>query len=341
MSVLHLLGSPGDGGAETYFVSLVRALAEVGVRQAAVIHAHPGRERDLAAAGIPTRALPFDRPIDLVTRRRAAAYARELGSEVLLAWMGRAGSLCPKGPWTRIARLGGYYDLKYYRRMDHLVANTRDIADYLVGEGWPAERVDYIPNFATADAYPALPRSELDTPEDVPLLLAMGRLDPDKAHDITLHALAHIPRAWLWLAGNGPLEEKLKRMAESLGVADRVRFLGWREDAGALYRAADVCLFPSRIEPLGNVVLQAWAHGTPIVAAASKGPAALIRDGETGLVTPIDDADALALAAKRLLDDAALREQLRQAGLAEVQRQFSQAAVVEHWKALFARFGAL
>ena len=285
--------------------------------------------------------LPFARPIDIVTGPKAAAYAREQDAKVLLAWMSRAGSLCPSGPWTKIARLGGYYDLKYYRRMDRLVANTRDIADYLVREGWPADKVHYIPNFATADEHPALPRAALDTPEDVPLFLAMGRLHSDKAHDITLRALAQIPGAWLWLAGNGPLDAKLKQMAEKLGLADRVRFLGWREDAGALYRAADVCLFPSRIEPLGNVVIQAWAHGTPIIVAASKGPAALVNHGEDGLMVPLEDADGLAREAKRLIADAPLRARLREAGFARIRDEFSEAAVVQHWFELFAACGAL
>ena len=88
----------------------------------------------------------------------------------------------------------------------------------------------------------------------------------------------------------------LEKAAGALGVADRVRFLGWRADPSALYRAADVCVFPSRYEPLGNVVIQAWAHGLPVVAAASQGPAALIEDGADGLLVPIDDADALAAA---------------------------------------------
>ena len=48
-----------------------------------------------------------------------------------------------------------------------------------------------------------------------------------------------------------------------------MRFLGWRTDPSALYRSADVCVFPSRYEPLGNVVIQAWAHGLPVAAAAS------------------------------------------------------------------------
>ena len=142
----------------------------------------------------------------------------------------------------------------------------------------------------------------------------MGRLHENKAHDVSLQALAQLPDAWLWIAGVGPLEAKLKGMAEALGVADRVRFLGWRTDASALYRTADVCVFPSRYEPLGNVVIQAWAHGLPVVAAESQGPKALIRDGEDGLLVPVDDADALAAGVRRLLAEPMLRARLAAAG---------------------------
>jgi glycosyltransferase involved in cell wall biosynthesis len=119
-----------------------------------------------------------------------------------------------------------------------------------------------------------------------------------------------------------------------------VRFLGWRTDASALYRAADVCVFPSRYEPLGNVVIQAWAHGLPVVAAASQGPAALIHDGEAGLLTPIDEPDALAANIRRLLDDRSLRARLAQAGLERVEGEFSETAVVAQWRSLFADYGA-
>ena len=94
-----------------------------------------------------------------------------------------------------------------------------------------------------ADAAP-VPRESLDTPPDAPLLLGMGRLHDAKAHDVSLQALAELPDAHLWIAGAGPQEAKLKAMAEALGVAPRVRFLGWRTDASALYRSADVCVFP-------------------------------------------------------------------------------------------------
>ena len=334
------MGSDKDGGAETYFVDLVRALSEDGVEQGAVIRPHAAREAALAEGHVPAVEAPFGGPLDLTTRPRIARTARTLKASLLLQWMNRAGRFAPKGPWKRVGRLGGYYDLKYYKGCDMLVANTPNIVDYIVGAGWPARRVRYIANFAQAGPEPAISRAQFDTPEGVPLLLAMGRLHKVKAHDVALRALAQLPGAWLWIAGAGLLEGRLKRLAIELCVADRVRFLGWRSDAAALYRAADVCVFPSRFEPLGNVVIQAWAHGLPLVAAASAGPAALVRDGEDGLLTPVDDHAALAAAVRRLLDDASLRRRLREAGLDRVARDFSKPAVVAQWRTLFAELGA-
>ena len=197
--------------------------------------------------------------------------------------MNRAASRTPAGPWARIGRLGGYYKLKNYRDFDALVGNTQDIVDWMVREGWPTDRAHYIPNFAAEGEGAPIDRATLNTPAEAPLLLGMGRLHDSKAHDVSLRALARLPDAHLWIAGSGPEEEALQTLAEQLGVPSRVRFLGWREDAPSLYRTADICIFPSRFEPLGNVVIQAWAHGLPVVATRAAGPAALICDGKDGL----------------------------------------------------------
>jgi glycosyltransferase involved in cell wall biosynthesis len=334
-AALHLLGSSGEGGAESYFVDLVTALHAAELPTQAAICAHPRRQAALEAAGVETRVLGFGGPLDLMTRQAVAKQAKAMGAGVLVAWMSRAARHAPKGPWRRIGRLGGYYDLKYYRGFDRLVGNTRDICDWIAGQGWPEDRIRYIPNFAEAKPGAAASRAELRTPEGVPLLLGMGRLHPSKAHDVSLKALTMLPNAFLWIAGAGPIEAELKKTAAALGVAARVRFLGWRNDAGALYRAADVCVFPSRYEPLGNTVIQAWAYGTPVVAAASKGPAALIRDGEDGRLVPIDDAPALADAVRGLIDDRTLAHRLAEAGARRLGAEFSKAAVVERWRALF------
>lgn len=342
MSVLHLLGTAGDGGAETYFVDLVTALGRAGVGEAAAIRAHPGRQARLKAAHVPFKVLPFGGPIDILTKTAVAGFAKLQGTKLALAWMNRAARHTPKGPWARVGRLGGYYNLKYYQGFQELVANTEDIAEWIVGQGWPAGRVRCIPNFAAAPPQAApVDRASLDTPRDAPLLLAMGRLHESKAHDVALHALAELPDAFLWIAGVGPLEAKLKGMAQALGVENRVRFLGWRTDPSALYRTADVCVFPSRYEPLGNVVIQSWAHGLPVVAAASQGPRALIEDGRDGLLVPVDDAPALAEGVRGLLADATLRARLVKRGLGRVEAEFSEKAVVSQWKTLFSDYGAL
>lgn len=339
MNALQLLGSAGDGGAETYFLALTEAMARDGLAQACAIRPHAGRQARLAALDIPVRTAPFGGPLDLVTRPRLARFAKDQDARALIAWMNRAARFSPKGPWGRIGRLGGYYGLKYYRGFDALVANTRHIQAWITGQGWPADKVRYIPNFAEPGPEPALARASLDTPEGAPLFLALGRLHESKAHDISLKALARVPGAWLWIAGSGPLEGELKALAERLGVAGRVRFLGWRQDASALYRAADACLFPSRFEPLGNVVIQAWAHGLPIVAAASQGPADLIADGLDGLLTPVDDDESLARAAGRLIAEPGLGERLAQAGVERVAREFSRARVIAEWRELLGQFG--
>jgi glycosyltransferase involved in cell wall biosynthesis len=118
-----------------------------------------------------------------------------------------------------------------------------------------------------------------------------------------------------------------------------VRFLGWRLDASALYRTADICLFPSRFEPLGNTVIQAWAHSIPLVTAASQGPGALVRDEEDALLTALEDYEAVAAATRRLIAEPALCARLVAGGLDRLNAEFSQATVVARWRELFASFG--
>ena len=342
MSMMHLLGTAGEGGAETYFLDLARGLASDGVSQAVAMRVNANRQTALDESNIPVQIFGFGGPLDILTKPRVASYARKQRVKLALAWMNRAARHTPRGPWARIGRLGGYYNLKYYRGFDELVANTEDIADWIIRQGWPAGKVRYIPNFAAApgDVEP-IDRAGLTTPPDAPLLLSMGRLHEAKAHDVSLEAMTTLPTAYLWIAGVGPMEGKLRAMAQGLGVEDRVRFLGWRTDPSALYRTADLCVFPSRFEPLGNVVIQAWAHDLPVIAAASQGPAALIRDGQDGMLVPVDDPTALATGIQRLLDDPALRARLADAGRLRVAGEFSKAAVVAQWRQLFTDYGAI
>ncbi len=335
------MGSSANGGAETYFISLTGAFWRAGIRQAAAIRAHRGRQNELKSFAVPTRVLAFSKPFDFTTPSAIGALAEEHNARIVIAWMNRAASLTPAGPWKRIGRLGGYYKLKNYRDYDALVANTQDIVDWVVREGWPKERAHYIPNFAGRGHGKKIDRATFNTPTGAPLLLGMGRLHESKAHDISLRALQLLPEAYLWIAGDGPDEANLKSQAQDFGVADRVRFLGWRDDAPSLYRSADLVVFPSRFEPLGNVIIQSWAHGVPVIAAKSAGPGALIRDGEDGFLIEIDNAEALGAKARVLLADKALCARFVANGAKRVETEFSENAVVAQWRALFDAMGGL
>ncbi len=226
--------------------------------------------------------------------------------------MSRATRLCPCGDFVHVARLGGYYDLKYYRRCDHLIGNTRAIVDYATSKGWPRERIVYLPNFVPDAAAAA---GSIARGERAPLALALGRLHPNKGFDLLLEALAATREVTLWIAGDGPLRPRLERVANRLGISGRVRFLGWREDVPRLLAAADLLVCPSLHEPLGNVVIEAWSAGLPVVATASDGPAGLIQDGESGILVPLPGSrgggpQALADAIERVCADPALRARL-------------------------------
>ena len=129
---------------------------------------------------------------------------------------------------------------------------------------------------------------------------------------------------------------QMARLAAELGVAGRARFLGWRDDTADLLAAADILACPSRHEPLGNVVIEGWAHGLPVVAAASDGPRELVRDGETGLLVPVEDAAALAAALASVIADGPLRARLTAAGRAAYEADFTEARVVARYLAFFA-----
>ncbi|MDO9708202.1 glycosyltransferase [Paracraurococcus lichenis] len=336
LRIAHVMGGAAVGGAEAFYERLTLAQHAAGEEVLAVIRQEAGRAARLRAGGLAPVELDFGGYFDLRTGGRLRRLLDAFRPQVVVAWQSRAGRYAGAvkrrtgAPWTLVGRLGGYYDLKYYRGCDHLVGNTRDLRDWFIRQGWPAERAHFVPNFAhdfTGVAPAALP-----APPGAPRLLALGRLHVNKGFDLLLRALARLPGAHLSLAGEGPERGALERLARALGVADRVAFLGWRQDAGALLGGCDVFVCPSRHEPLGNVVLEAWSAARPVVAAAVHGPVELIRDGVTGLLVPKEDPAALAAAIGGLLADPARRARLAAAGRAEFERAHAEAPVLARWR---------
>lgn len=327
------------GGAEAFFVRLAIALQATDITQKVVIRRDPARARALREDGVSPVELPFGGRMDFRTRRSLKGEIARFRPDVILSWMSRASWATPADPhrYTLVGRLGGYYNLKYYQHCDYLIGNTADIVDYVIGEGFDPNRVVRLPNFVHAPANPPLARIGLDTPLEAPLLLAMGRLHQNKAFDVLLRALGNVPDAWLWIAGEGPERAALQNLARELGVADRVRFLGWRDDSDALMGAADLFICPSRHEPLGNVVLEAWAAEKPVIAAAAVGPAELLGKNERGLLVQVDQPRELANAIVDLLANPDKALELAAAGRSAYEREFTEAAVTAQYLEFFER----
>jgi hypothetical protein len=315
MRVLHVMAGKGNGGAELYSTDVMLSLHEAGVDQCVVMRPDAPRAAELHQAGLrmaPQVLRHAVRPLQWWRMRRLIAREQP---DIIHCWMRRAASLVPAKAQMRAEVIGWFGDYERHMREN----------------GVPPEKAAYIPTFPSVDDAPAIDRAALATAPEARVLLTLSRLHQVKGLDTMLHALVSLPDCVLWIAGDGPMRAELEALAVRLEVAGRVRFLGWRTDRGALLRAADICLLPSRYEPFGTVILDAWQAGTAFIACDSDGPRAYIRNGENGMLVPVDDSAALAAAARAVLDDDSLRQRIATQGHAEYLAEFTREAVTRQW----------
>lgn len=339
MRILHVLAGAAEGGAENIMLESVLALAEAGHPQHVVTrNRNRWRIETLRAAGVGVDVANFSRVWRWPTQQTLNRAINSFAPDVIQYWMGRAGQFAPARWRSRsVAWYGGYYKGARFTNCDWHVGLTTDLRRHIIEQGVSPDRAAIIHTYADfPDAAPA-DRSELDTPADAPVALALGRLHWKKGLDTLIEAAAKVDGLYVWIAGEGPLEQELKAQAQASGIAGRIKFLGWRNDRAALLAACDVVAFPSRYEPFGTVTVDAWAAGKPIVAADAAGPKATIEDGVSGLVVPMDDADALAGALRRVVSDPALVDALVRGGRAAHAAAYTKDAFVHSSRAFYQR----
>ena len=160
-----------------------------------------------------------------------------------------------------------------------------------------------------------------------PVISIVARLDAVKGHDIFLRSarlvLSKRPDARFWIAGDGRLRPALEAETRRLGLTDAVTFLGYRTDAEAVMAASDIVVCSSRYEACPRFLLEALALGRPVVAPAVGGIPEIVRDGETGILAPAGDPQALADGILRLLNDPPLALRLGEAGRDFVRERFT------------------
>ena len=205
----------------------------------------------------------------------------------------------------RLAKLA-YWGLPVInRRVAAIVAVSDGLHRQLV-ESWGADprKTRRIYNPATLDLAGAA-ETAADLAERPARVLAVGRLSPEKGMDTLVAAFARTTRtdARLTIAGDGPERGRLERLAADLGVAERITFLGQVADVRPLYREARLLAVPSRTEAFGMVLVEALAHGLPVVATACSGPVEILDGGQYGRLVPIEDPAALAAGIDQELGD--------------------------------------
>lgn len=182
------------------------------------------------------------------------------------------------------------------------------LVPFCVDNDWWAQKSDLVNRQAV--------RARWSVPADAPVVLFCAKLQPWKRPSDLLRAFAKAinPSAYLVFAGNGALRAELQAEAASLGIVDRVRFLGFVNQSGLpeVYAASDVLVLPSEYEPFGLVVNEAMLCRCPVIVSDQVGASFdLVRDGETGYVFPCGDVDALAQTLRQVLRE---RQTLRRMG---------------------------
>jgi glycosyltransferase involved in cell wall biosynthesis len=235
------------------------------------------------------------------------------------------------------------------RLADCVLVNADAVKQWLIAQGYDASKIAIIPNGVDLERFdrrvePDRLRRELGLPSGVPIVAVVSRLNRLKGIEHFLEAAAAVlgrfPDARFVVIGETNPNEReyqqvLARLAQKLGIGDRVVFAGLRTDVPELLAGATVSVMPSLNEALPNVLLESMAAGVPVVATRVGGTPEVVEDGENGLLVPPADSIALAVAIERLLADPELAARLARAGRDSVTKRFSMEQMVRATEQLY------
>ena len=349
--VLQLGGPMGLFGAERWILALSRHLPADAVQSfVGVVKDAPGGVPPLCeqAERLGLQTAVFDAPgrLSLSAIPQLRAFIRDNGVDVLhthgyktdiLGVLATRGLPCalvstPHG-WSADAglkvQLYEALDRVAFAWCDSVAPLSEDLMAGLRRIPWAARRARLIPN--------GVDLSEITESDEVADELAefrsaggraigyVGQLIPRKRIDTLLRAFAGVAddRTRLYLVGDGAARPELEALAAELGQRERVRFTGFREDRLAFLRGFDLFVLPSALEGIPRCVMEAMAAGIPVVASDIEGSRTLVRSGETGLLFPVGDHEALRAGIRSLLDEPATRARLASAARDLVNERFS------------------
>lgn len=373
MRVVHTLKVKGVAGAEKHLLILLAGLRARGIDAHCLYLFSPGQPVDefmmaAQARGIPTQRMIIHGNLDVsLTRRLRAAY-RSLAPDIVhthllhadLYGIPAAFSLRLGRRRPRIVSSRHNDDPFRYRAplrtinralwlmTDKGIAISEAVRQFSIEvEGARPNQIStiyygYDPAFSGVVFDPALSqtvRAELNiAPEQLVVGVTCRLIEQKGLHygiDAFALVLSQVQNALLLITGDGEMRPALETQVRALGIADRVRFLGWRADAARIMAAYDVFLMPSLWEGFGLVLLEAMAQRVPIVGSRVSAIPEIVADGETGLLVPPRDIEGLTSALLTLLQDAPLRRHMGLLGEERLETVFSVQRMVDETIALY------
>ena len=362
LRVVLALESSGPGGAENVVLRHAQALRERGDEPiVATLRAGWMTER-AEALGIPVWIMPQRPGLDLAWVVRFARRLRREridvlhtheftmntfgGAAALLARVRAVSTIHGRNWATEQPRRVRAY--RMLRRLGiPIIAVSHDLAGFLATRlGVRRDLLEVVHNGIPLP--PEIPpheraslrarsRAALGLPADQPLIVAVGNLYPVKDHASLVRALAKLPEGRVAIAGRGDQDEPLRQLASELGVAERLHLLGLRDDIETVLASGDLFVQPSLSEGLPLAVLEAMAHELPVVASRVGGIPEAIVDGESGLLVPPANPDALAAALARVLEAPEHAAALGAAARARAVGEFSVEQMAQRYQELYRR----
>lgn len=353
MKILQINSADNWGGGEVHTVELCRQLQKNSCQIALACRPNSAIKKEFEKLEIPIVKLPLKGAIDILSAIRLGIYCRRNEVDIIhchLArdyWLARCAKiLYPKSKLVFTRHLlkpirKNALNRWLFRKVDKVIAVSEAVKDSLLRqELMPVEKIVTIYNGINinkfSSATPARIRKELKIDSDTKIIGIVGQISPHKGQETLIRSFPLIiertPRSVLVVIGsdfsNGQYIKKLQELSETLGISNKLFFMGPRSDIPNLLKSLDVFVLASKNEPFGLVLLEAMASGTPIVATNAGGPKEIIINKESGLLVEPGDSQALAEAVLKILQNQDLREKFILQGLKRVKKFFSIEAMV-------------
>lgn len=347
LNVLYLLNHAGKAGTERYVESLVKYLNGTKVRAFFAYNETGLLVERMEAAGVPVRQVDLRSRFDFKAAKALGKLCNEWDIDLIhchylrehyIAMLAKRYRKGLRVVYTNhfvmendaVTRLTNRI---MDRRQDQMIAVCNKGREQLIKNGWSGERIQVVfngvdPAVWAGDRSESTLRAELGIPEERFVMLCASRFADDKGHKYLIDSVKRLTELTavpftLVLAGDGPLLEETKAQVETLGLADRVVFIGFRKDIKNLYKGSDLYVNASRHEALSFLIIEAMAAGLPVVATDMYGNSDIVNDDtKCGLLVEYDNPDSMAVALKCMLEDPAFLAECRQNALRTVKDRF-------------------